>query len=152
MAKVFIVFSFICFPVLCFCQSGNYDDSTVERIKKDVCDDRIFVSVEVDADFKNGQPAFEDTLTTYLKGHNQSIGRGEAKFRLLVTKFGQVLEVEKTDGSLSNEAAITKVLFSIPDMWIPAKQNGRAVCDWTKIDITISHKKLHVSRANRKVY
>jgi hypothetical protein len=145
MRKTFVLLALISLPLISFSQFNSESDTTVARIKKDVCGDIYFVSVQLAAIFNNGESAFEDSLTSYLKRENLSIKNGEARFKMIVTKSGQVLDIQKTNGTISKETEIMKAILTIPNLWIPAKQNSHSVCSFVSIDINISNKKLSVT-------
>jgi hypothetical protein len=122
--------------------SAQIDNPSDETYK--ACNDKLFTQVEVLPDFKKGISAFEDSLASYLKKKNAFPQKGNVTFSFVVTTKSKVLDIRKEEGDTQFEEVIQEALISIPDMWIPAKQNSHIVCAIVLLRIEFSKDKLKV--------
>ena len=122
--------------------SAQIEDRSEETYK--ACDGKLFTQVEILPDFKNGVSAFEDTLTAYLKKKNAFPPKGNVTFSFVVSKQSKVLDIRKEEGGSQFEEVIKEALISIPNMWIPAKQNAHIVCAIVLLGIEFSKDQLKV--------
>lgn len=107
-----------------------------------VCEDKVFTRVETLPDFKNGKAAFEDSLTQELKRKNKLPQKGSITYGFVLTMQSQLVDVKAVNGDVSNEEALRKALKGTADNWIPANQNGHAVCAYIYLTLDFSKDKL----------
>ena len=133
MKHLIYLFIIFCIPIIGLCQLDT------------VCE-KLFIKVEVLPDFKNGQNAFEDSLTLYLKRNKIDINDGRAVFEFTVTVYGEVRNLYRLDNTLDYADKIKEALLTIPNLWIPAMQNGHIVCSSIKLRVDVVDKTIHVMR------
>lgn len=125
-------------PIFAFAQSEDISDSLVTAD----CDGKIFERVEKLPSIKGGEAALSDSLSAYLKRHHINIKDGKATFGLLITTKSQISEIRQLSGDFLLESAFKEGLRAYSNMWIPAEQNFRKVCDRVRLEVAFTDDKI----------
>jgi len=133
-------------------KSGSYTETQFDRnrkiisrenFKKSEDPDKVFIKVEIDAQFPGGPTAWFHYLAKAIQGQQGQIDEftesdyGTCVVRLIVDKTGKISNVEAMTmkGTKLAEIAINAIEKG-PD-WVPARQNGRVVNAYRLQPVTI---------------
>ena len=111
---------------------------------QDDCDDKIFTRVENIASLKISNERFEDTLTSYLKAKKAFFNNEKIRFIFIVTTQSKIFDLTTDSGEIKNETIVREAIVNFSNLWAPAKQNGRFVCSYVRLEINIVDDKLHI--------
>lgn len=119
---------------------GNSADSI--SIK---CDGgKIFTKCEVPPALKHDAVAYQTLLTNHLKEKDQLPRSGEATIYATISKTGQLIDATIRMNSIKKIESIIDAMRSIPDQWLPGKQNGHVICAFVQIDLEVANKNIYV--------
>jgi len=127
-----------------FAQNLPGNDPALKQKFQHDCGGKIFTKVETLPSFKISKKAFEDSLTSFLKGQNAFSFNRKFKFRFIVTSKSEIFNLEKEEGNINNENFTKEAIMKFSYFWLPAKQNGNIVCYCVRLELEIKSKKLHV--------
>ena len=142
--KKIIAIILIAIPAFSFAQYTGDDTTYTKAIEAD-CDGKVFTRVETIPSVKNGNAAFADSISNYLKAKNISFKNTKVAFRILVSSKSQLLVIRKEDGNVSNEPVLKEALLLFSNLWIPAKQNSYIVCAYVRCEMEFIDDKLTVN-------
>ena len=146
MLKRTVLILLVILPTFLFAQSSLWgNDTTSKRIIQNDCDDKIFTRVENLASLKTSHKTFEDTLASFLKLKKAFPKNGKIRFKFIVTTNSQIFDLEKDSGDIRKEAIVKEAILNFSNLWLPAKQNGRLVCAYVRLEIDIVDDKLDIS-------
>jgi hypothetical protein len=57
----------------------------------------------------------------------------------------QIFDLTTDSGEIRKETIVQESLVNYSNLWVPAKQNGRFVCSYVRLEMTIADDKLHIS-------
>jgi hypothetical protein len=121
---------------------GN--DSTSKKIMENDCDEKVFTRVEQIPSLKISIQEFEDSLTSLLKSKKAFYKTDRIIFKFIITTKSQMFELSREYGEIKKENIVKESLQSFSNLWLPAIQNGRAVCSYVRLDMTIQEDKLYI--------
>jgi hypothetical protein len=122
-------------PLLSFSQSISWGDSAYKSIVKNECEGKTFTRTEQLPALSIPEAAFADTLKAYL-GSNSFSSNGQATYSFLLTKTGQLIDLNIISGNRDSTAtAIYRAINHFSHFWLPAVQNSYKVCSYTKCEV-----------------
>ena len=104
--------------------------------------DKVFTRCEEAPSLKHGTKSYQNLLTNYLTEKKQFPTTGRALFYLVISKTGEVLEINVRESSITNIEGIISAIKTFPNEWRPGKQNNHIVCSYQKIEIKVLKDKI----------
>ncbi len=145
MLKYLIVFLLVSSPVFLKAQPSLFgNDSASRKIMENDCDGKIFTRVEHIPSLKISIQEFEDSLTSLLKSKKAFHKTDRIIFKFIITTKSQMFELSREYGEIKKENIVKEAIQSFSNLWLPAIQNGRAVCSYVRLDMTIQEDKLNI--------
>ena len=87
---------------------------------------------------------FEDSLYSFLNSKKAFYDNDKITFKFIVTTHSQIFDITKEWGEMRKEKIAKEAILKFSSLWNPAYQNGRAVCSYVKLELTMMENKLHI--------
>ena len=139
-----ILFLLISYPVFSNAQQSlTAENSALKQVVQHECD-KVFTKSEQIASIKISNAEFEDTLTSLLKLKKAFHKTDKVVFRFILTTQSKMTDLTLESGEIRKEDRVKESIQALADLWLPAIQNGRAVCSYVSLEMIIQRDKLDI--------
>jgi len=145
MLKYTLLFLLASCPILLNAQKSLSDeDPGSNQVNQNECD-KVFTKSEQRASLKISNVQFEDTLRSILKDKNAFHKTEKAIFRFIISTQSHMYDLVLESGEIRKEDLVKESIESLSNLWLPAIQNGRAVCSYVQLEMKIQKDNIHIS-------
>ena len=103
-------------------------------------DNKVFTHVEVEAQFPGGDAVWNDFVRKFISAHMDELQdekkSGTCEIEFIVSRSGTVRDVHALSMEGTKLASISIAAIQNGPLWVPARQNGRAVTSFRRQKIT----------------
>ena len=145
MLKYTILFLLASCPILLNAQKSLSDEDPVSnQVNQNECD-KVFTKSEQIASLKISNTQFEDTLRSILKDKKAFHKTDKVLFRFIISTQSHMVDLVLESGEIRKEDLVMESIQGLSNLWLPAIQNGRAVCSYVHLEMVIQKDNLHTS-------
>lgn len=108
------------------------------------CDEKVFTRAQQPPSLKISKAEYEDTLASILQSKNAFHKTGKFVLQFVVTTQSQIVDLTLGPGKIEEDSVLLDCIQNLANLWLPAFQNGHAVCAYVRLDMIIRNDKLSI--------